>query len=181
MYWPQTILSFYWPSAITFSVSRASTFLITQTMRNISIALLAVPIPFTTDPSQFGIAFKGMGISDKIFLCYRPLTTFIPNHCSEIFRTTLDAQRARGFEIDKLHGGIFTKVARLAPMLVPVVIGSIVGAEDIISAMELRCFGVGKRSWLIELHARKIDRLLILAGSLALSLSLSSISWVFSL
>ena len=43
-------------------------------------------------------------------------------------------------------------------MVVPVVIGSIVGAEDIISAMELRCFGVGKRSWLAELHARRIDR-----------------------
>jgi energy-coupling factor transport system permease protein len=52
----------------------------------------------------------------------------------------------------------------MAPMLVPVVIGSIVGAEDIISAMELRCFGIGKRTWLIELHTRKIDRLLIAAG-----------------
>ncbi|HZT98952.1 MAG TPA: hypothetical protein VFA10_04795, partial [Ktedonobacteraceae bacterium] len=49
----------------------------------------------------------------------------------------------------------------LAPMVVPVVIGSIVGAEDIISAMELRCFGVGKRSWLAELHARGIDRAII--------------------
>jgi energy-coupling factor transport system permease protein len=41
---------------------------------------------------------------------------------------------------------------------VPVVIGSIVGAEDIISAMELRCFGIGKRTWFIELHARLVDR-----------------------
>jgi energy-coupling factor transport system permease protein len=46
-------------------------------------------------------------------------------------------------------------------MVVPVVIGSVVGAEDIISAMELRCFGVGKRSWLVKLHARPIDRVLI--------------------
>jgi len=46
-------------------------------------------------------------------------------------------------------------------MIVPVVIGSVVGAEDIISAMELRSFGLGKRTWLIELHARNIDRIII--------------------
>lgn len=77
------------------------------------------------------------------------------------FGTTLDAQRARGFEIDKLRGGIFSKIARLAPMVVPVVIGSIVEAEDIISAMELRCFGVGKRSWFTKLHTRPLDRAII--------------------
>ncbi|MGZ3625836.1 MAG: energy-coupling factor transporter transmembrane component T, partial [Ktedonobacteraceae bacterium] len=97
---------------------------------------------------------------------------FLPTTVRD-FRTTLDAQRARGFEIDKLRGGIFTKIARMAPMLVPVVIGSIVGAEDIINAMELRCFGVVKRTWLIELHTRKIDRLLIavgIAGFIAISI-----------
>jgi energy-coupling factor transport system permease protein len=46
-------------------------------------------------------------------------------------------------------------------MLVPVVIGSIVGAEDIINAMELRCFGIGKRNWLVQLHARQKDRVFI--------------------
>ncbi len=153
---------FIGPSPLPFSVE-SITFLITQTMRNISIALLAVPIPYTTDPSQFGIAFKGMGISDKISYAIDLSLRFLPTTVRD-FMTTLDAQRARGFEIDKLRGGIFSKVARLAPMLVPVVIGSIVGAEDIISAMELRCFGVGKRTWLIELHPRQIDRLLITAG-----------------
>ncbi|GHO46655.1 energy-coupling factor transporter transmembrane protein EcfT [Ktedonospora formicarum] len=48
----------------------------------------------------------------------------------------------------------------------PLVIGSIVGAEDIINAMELRCFGVGKRTWLHEAHARPLDIAII-----ALSLS----------
>lgn len=153
---------FIGPSPLPFSV-QSITFLITQTMRNISIALLAVPIPFTTDPSKFGIAFKGMGISDKISYAIDLSLRFLPTTVRD-FKTTLDAQRARGFEIDKLRGGIFTKVARLAPMLVPVVIGSIIGAEDIISAMELRCFGIGKRTWLIELHPRQIDRVLIIAG-----------------
>ncbi len=162
---------FIYPSPLPFSV-QSITFLITQTMRNLSIALFAVPIPFTTDPSKFGIAFKGMGISDKIAYAIDLSFRFLPTTIRD-FTTTLDAQRARGFEIDKLRGGIFTKVARMAPMLVPVVIGSIVGAEDIINAMELRCFGIMKRTWLIELHTRKIDRVLItigIAGFIAISI-----------
>lgn len=150
---------FIGPTKFPFTVESA-TFIVTQTMRNFSIAFLAVPIPFTTSPDTFGIAFRGMGISDKISYAIDLSLRFLPTTVRD-FMTTLDAQRARGFEIDKLRGGLFAKVARLAPMLVPVVIGSVVGAEDIISAMELRCFGVGKRTWLVELHTRRVDRVII--------------------
>lgn len=144
---------------LVFSVE-SITFMITQGMRNFSIALLAVPIPYTTNPGHIGIAFKGLGLPGKFAYAIDLSFRFLPTVARD-FGTTLDAQRARGFEIDKLQGGIFSKIARLAPMVVPVVIGSVVGAEDIISAMELRCFGVGKRSWLVKLHARPIDRALI--------------------
>jgi len=150
---------FLGPGPLVFSVE-SITFMITQGMRNFSIALLAVPIPYTTNPGHIGIAFKGLGLPDKFAYAIDLSFRFLPTVARD-FGTTLDAQRARGFEIDKLQGGIFSKIARLAPMVVPVVIGSVVGAEDIISAMELRCFGVGKRSWLVKLHARPIDRVLI--------------------
>lgn len=151
---------FLGPAPLVFSVE-SITFMLTQGMRNFSIALLAVPIPFTTNPGHLGIAFKGMGVPDKFAYAIDLSFRFLPTVARD-FGTTLDAQRARGFEIDKLRGGIFSKIARMAPMVVPVVIGSVVGAEDIISAMELRCFGVGKRSWLTELHARPADWAIIL-------------------
>jgi energy-coupling factor transport system permease protein len=132
-------------------------FMITQAMRNFSIALLVIPIPYTTNPGHLGVAFKGLGIPDRFAYAIDLSFRFLPTVARD-FGTTLDAQRARGFEIDKLRGGIFGKIARLAPMVVPVVIGSIVEAEDIISAMELRCFGVGKRSWFTKLQARPLDR-----------------------
>jgi energy-coupling factor transport system permease protein len=53
-------------------------------------------------------------------------------------------------------------VRHLNHSIVPVIIGSIVDAEDTINAMELRCFGVGKRTWLIQLHPRSIDLFLII-------------------
>ncbi len=147
------------PAPLIFSVESIA-FMLTQAMRNFSIAFLAIAIPYTTDPSHVGAAFKGMGLSDKFAYAIDLAFRFLPT-VSRDFSTTLDAQRARGFEIDKLRGGIFGKIARLAPMVVPVVIGSVVGAEDIISAMELRCFGVGKRTWLVELRTTKLDRVII--------------------
>ncbi len=148
------------PTPLLFSVE-SITFMITQGMRNFAIAMFAIPIPFTTNPGHMGIAFKGMGLSDRFSYAIDLSFRFLPTTIRD-FATTLDAQRARGFEIDKLRGGIFSKIAKLAPMVVPVVIGSVVGAEDIINAMELRCFGVGKRSWLTDLRARPADRAVII-------------------
>jgi energy-coupling factor transport system permease protein len=150
---------FIGPTPLIFSVE-SITFMITQGLRNFGIAFLTIPIPYTTDPAYMGIAFRGMGIPDKIAYAIDLSFRFLPTVARD-FGTTLDAQRARGFEIDKLRGGVFGKIAKLAPMVVPVVIGSIVGAEDIINAMELRCFGIGKRSWLAELHTRTLDRIFI--------------------
>ncbi len=159
---------FIGPGHLTLSVE-SITFMVTQILRNISIGLFVLPITYTIDPALMGVAFKGMGASDKIAYSVDLSLRFLPSLARD-FLTTYDAQRARGFELEKLRGGVFGKIARLAPMIVPVVIGSIVEAEDIISAMELRCFGVGKRTWLTELHPHTIDRILIVGsfGVLAL-------------
>ncbi len=149
---------------LTFTVENI-TFMFTQAMRILSAILFAIPISYTTNPGHLGVSFSGLGVPDKISYAIDLSLRFMPTLARD-FSVTLDAQRARGFEIDKLRGGIFSKVARLAPMIVPVIIGSIVGAEDIISAMELRCFGVAKRTWITQLHMRPIDSLLIVLGLL---------------
>lgn len=141
------------------------TFMFTQAMRILSAILFAIPISYTTNPGHLGVSFSGLGVPDKVSYAIDLSLRFMPTLARD-FSVTLDAQRARGFEIDKLRGGIFSKVARLAPMIVPVIIGSIVGAEDIISAMELRCFGVAKRTWITQLHMRPIDSLLIVLSLL---------------
>lgn len=162
---------FIGPAPLIFSV-QSITFLITQAMRFFSIALFAVPISYTTAPDHFGVAFKGMGLPDKFAYAVDLSFRFLPTIVRD-FGTTLDAQRARGYEIDKLRGGIFGKIARLAPMIVPVVIGSIMGAEDVVNAMELRCFGIGKRTWFIKLRAHQMDRafmVLSILGFVAITL-----------
>lgn len=150
------------------------TFVLTQLMRNIGIGLFVIPVSYTINPAEMGVAMKGMGLPDTIAYAIDLSLRFLPTIARD-FTVTYDAQRARGFEVDKLRSGVLGRIARLAPLIVPVIIGSIVDSEDIISAMELRCFGVVKRTWLIELHPRWIDGMLIF-GSLALFLAAFSVN-----
>ena len=100
---------------------------------------------------------------------------FIPTFGRD-FQLTLDAQRARGYELEKLSGGLVAQVRKMAPLIIPVTIHALIGSEDIIDAMDLRAFGVGKRSWLEKLTYRRRDFFLIplgvmiLVGSITLSL-----------
>jgi energy-coupling factor transport system permease protein len=88
---------------------------------------------------------------------------FIPTF-SRDFQLTMDAQRARGYELEKISGGLIQQVRKMAPIFVPVTIHAIIGSEDIIDAMDLRAFGVGPRTWLQVLERDSKDRLLIWFG-----------------
>ena len=144
---------------LIFSVE-SITFILTQLMRNIGIGLFVVPVSYTINPAEMGVALKGFGLPDNIAYAIELSLRFLPTIARD-FTVTYDAQRARGFEIDKLRSGVFGRIARMAPLIVPVIIGSIVDSEDIISAMELRCFGVAKRTWLIQLHPHRTDLIII--------------------
>jgi energy-coupling factor transport system permease protein len=82
------------------------------------------------------------------------------------FSITLDAQRARGYEVEKVSGGLIAQIRKLAPLIVPVTINAIVGAEDIIDAMDLRAFGIGPRTWVHRLTYLRRDKVLIAISAL---------------
>jgi energy-coupling factor transport system permease protein len=84
----------------------------------------------------------------------------------------MDAQRARGYELDKIRGGLIAQVRKLGPLMVPVTIHALIGSEDIIDAMDLRAFGVGPRTWLAQLTYGLKDRILIGLGALILLASI---------
>jgi energy-coupling factor transport system permease protein len=97
---------------------------------------------------------------------------FIPTFGRD-FQLTLDAQRARGYELENLRGGLVAQVRKMAPLIVPVTIHAIIGSEDIIDAMDLRAFGVGPRTWLEQLHYRRRDYALLAFGVAMLIVSVS--------
>jgi energy-coupling factor transport system permease protein len=153
---------FGWQLSLPITVERIF-FAISQFLRLSTIVMMTILIPYSINPSQYGITFRGLGLPDKFAYAMDLTMRFVPSFGRD-FQLTLDAQRARGYELEKLRGGLVEQVRRMAPLIVPVIIHAIIGSEDIIDAMDLRAFGVGPRTWLEQLHYRRRDHLLIFAS-----------------
>lgn len=153
---------FGWRPTLQITLER-TVFALSQFVRVFSLAGVTILIPYSINPAQYGITFKGLGLPDKIAYAMDLTMRFIPTFGRD-FQLTMDAQRARGYEIEKLSGGLIAQVRKLAPLILPVTIHAIIGSEDIIDAMDLRGFGIGPRTWLEQLQYRRRDRVLIGLG-----------------
>ncbi|NCP88138.1 MAG: hypothetical protein CO094_05025 [Anaerolineae bacterium CG_4_9_14_3_um_filter_57_17] len=160
-----------WRPTLDITIERAF-FALSQFVRVFSIAVMTILIPYSLNPAHYGITFRGLGLPDKIAYAMDLTMRFIPTFGRD-FQLTMDAQRARGYELEKISGGLIEQVRKLGPLIVPVTIHAIIGSEDIIDAMDLRAFGMGPRTWLEELHYRRRDLILIAVGVLLLAASFS--------
>ena len=160
-----------WTPSLDVTVERAF-FGVSQFVRVFSIAIMTILIPYSLNPALYGITFRGLGLPDKIAYAMDLTMRFIPTF-SRDFQLTMDAQKARGFELEKIQGGLFAQVRKLGPLMVPVTIHAIIGSEDIIDAMDLRAFGIGPRTWLQKLDYKTKDRILIGVGLVILLFSLA--------
>jgi energy-coupling factor transport system permease protein len=142
-------------------------FALTQVVRILSISGLFIVIPFTMDPRQYGATFRGMGLPDRLAYTLDLSFRFVPT-LGRDFQVTLDAQRARGYEVEKVEGGLLTQIRKMAPLVVPVTMNAILSGEDITNAMDLRCFGLHKRTWIERLQYHTPDFFLIAFGVLLL-------------
>lgn len=147
---------------LTFELSAERlAYMVTQIMRIMTFAALSVSIPYTINPSLYGITFKGLGLGDKLAYAMDMAFRFVPS-LGRDFQITMDAQRARGFELDSRKGiSIVQRVRNFAPLLVPLTIGAVLGGEEITDAMDLRAFGVKTRTWLPQLKYQAKDWALI--------------------
>lgn len=136
--------------------------MLSQMLRFAAIGAVSFPVAFAIAPGDLGVALRRLGLGDRIAIMVDLTIRFIPTLVSE-FAETIDAQRVRGYDPTLRRGGPIARLRRAAPIFVPVTVGSIAGAEDIIDAMDLRGFGVGRRTWHRRLRLDSTDRLLIAA------------------
>jgi energy-coupling factor transport system permease protein len=162
---------FGWVPTLDITVER-SFFAVSQFVRVFSIAVMTILIPYSLNPALYGITFKGLRLPDNIAYAMDLTMRFIPTFGRD-FQLTMDAQRARGYELEKISGGLIQQVRKLGPLMVPVTIHAIIGSEDIIDAMDLRAFGVGPRTWLDQLTYHRRDRILVAFGVMILVASLA--------
>ncbi len=146
----------------------------TQLLRFVTFITIGFPIAYAIAPSDLGPALARLRIPEKfafgVDLTYR----FIPSLAGDL-QETIDAQRVRGYEWDKGKGGPIARVRKTVPLIIPLTMNAIVGAEDTIDAMDLRGFGTGKRTWLRELSFDRSDRLTVaLAGTILVAVTIAS-------
>jgi energy-coupling factor transport system permease protein len=133
------------------------------------------------DPNIYGVAFRRMGASDKFSFSMDLAFRFLPTFARD-FATTVDAQRARGYEIEVLKGGLVAKLRRLAPLIIPVTMQATVTGEDVIDAMDLRAFDTSKRTWIKnkELHYAPRDYFMLGLGA-SIFVGCCVLKWAFGI
>ena len=123
--------------------------------------------------------FAGMGFPARLAYSFDLAFRFIPTLVRD-FSVTMDAQKARGYEVEKIKGGLFSQVRKVAPLIIPVTMNAILSGEDIVDAMDLRCFDKGTRTWIIKLTYHWYDYALM-ALSVVVLIATLIISYGFKL
>lgn len=145
-----------------------------------AVVMLGAPLAvvLTFDPALLGITFRRLGLPDRWAFALDLTARFTPMLARD-FRTTMDAQRARGYELEPRRGvrDLLTVGRRLAPLIVPVVVRAVLDAEDRANAMDLRAFGSGPRTWLRTLRFTPRDYGLLAFALLVLTLSTLLRTW----
>ena len=134
---------------------------VTLFLRYLAMATIGFPVAFAIAPSDFGIAFRRLGVPEKFAFGIDLTFRFLPSLAAD-FQTTVDAQRIRGFDWSAGAKGLLGKIRRSGPVVVPTVVNAIAGAEDTIDAMDLRGFGTGRRTWYRKLRFDRTDWLVLL-------------------
>jgi energy-coupling factor transport system permease protein len=157
-------------------------FAASQMVRLLTMALLGVILLLTIHPASYGVTFRRLGLPDNVACALDLAVRFVPSLASD-FTTTLDAQRARGYELERA-GGLLKAIRNLAPLIVPITIGAIIKGVGVIDGMNLHAFGTGPRTWLQQLRYGWRDYLVIvvsvglLLGAIALRLAGMGGLWV---
>jgi energy-coupling factor transport system permease protein len=159
------------------------TYAIVQYARFLSMAAVGLPIAYAIAPGDIGPAFARLGVPYKFAYGMELTFRFVPSLAGDL-QTTIDAQRVRGYEWEKRGRTPIGKLTRTIPMVTPVTINAIVGAEDTIDAMDLRGFGVGPRTWSRRLRFDRRDWILVvgfvafMVAALAVGISGRSQHWL---
>jgi energy-coupling factor transport system permease protein len=165
VYWEKVfhVPFFGWELVLNITAEKVA-FAATQMVRMLATAVLFFIIPWTMDPRLYGVTFGGMGIPYRFAFSMDLAFRFVPSLARD-FQVTLDSQRARGYAVERIEGGIIKMIRKVAPLIVPVTMNAIVGGEDITNAMDLRCFGLKKRTWIEALTYSRRDYVLIAFGA----------------
>ncbi len=124
----------------------------------------------TTSPDHLGLALEQSRVPYEFSFAFTTAVRFVPVLAEEA-ETIMDAQKARGLELEK--GNFMKRIRNYVPVLIPLIVSAIRRSLELAEAMESRAWGATKkRTNLYALKLRQGDYLLlsIIVGVLVLSI-----------
>jgi energy-coupling factor transport system permease protein len=124
----------------------------------------------TTSPDHLGLALEQSKVPFEFAFAFTTAVRFVPVLAEEA-QTIMDAQKARGSELEK--GNLMKRIRNYIPVLIPLIVSAIRRSLELAEAMESRAWGAcKKRTNLYALKLHKGDYAL-LAISVAILLAAS--------
>jgi len=124
----------------------------------------------TTSPDHLGLALELTRVPYEFAFAFTTAVRFVPVLAEEA-QTIMDAQKARGLELEK--GNFMKRIRNYIPVLIPLIVSAIRRSLELAEAMESRAWGATKkRTNLYSLRLRRGDvaLLAITIGVLAASI-----------
>ncbi|MEM2974987.1 MAG: energy-coupling factor transporter transmembrane component T [Candidatus Bathyarchaeia archaeon] len=124
----------------------------------------------TTSPDHLGLALEQTRVPYEFVFAFTTAVRFVPVLAEEA-QTIMDAQKARGLELEK--GNFLKRIRNYVPILIPLIVSAIRRSLELAEAMESRAWGATKkRTNLYRLRLGKGDYTLATISFLVLALAI---------
>ncbi len=107
----------------------------------------------TTSPDHLGLALEQTRVPYEFAFAFTTAVRFVPVLAEEA-QTIMDAQKARGLELER--GNFLKRIKNYIPILIPLIVSAIRRSLELAEAMESRAWGATKNR--TNLYALKIHR-----------------------
>jgi energy-coupling factor transport system permease protein len=137
----------YMLTALAVETSAAMTLRFVVLVESFSVFFL------TTSPDHLGLALEQTRMPYEFAFAFTTAVRFVPVLAEEA-QTIMDAQKARGLELEK--GGFLKRIKNYVPVLIPLIVSAIRRSLELAEAMESRAWGATKKR--TNLYTLKLHR-----------------------
>jgi len=124
----------------------------------------------TTSPDHLGLALEQTHVPYEFVFAFTTAVRFVPVLAEEA-ETIMDAQKARGLELEK--GNFLKRIRNYIPILIPLIVSAIRRSLELAEAMESRAWGATKKRtnlYVLRMHRGDASMVTLTLAMLALAL-----------
>jgi energy-coupling factor transport system permease protein len=119
----------------------------------------------TTSPDHLSLALEQSHVPYEITFAFTTAVRFVPVLAEEA-QTIMDAQKARGLELEK--GNFIKRIRNYIPILIPLIVSAIRRSLELAEAMESRGWGASKKHTNLYVLKMRLGDLILIIISTAL-------------